>query len=316
MSSIYESLRESLLKLGPTHSLLRSAIRLQARASGFKVAASDQRLVVSKGARRMLLPGNQFIMVPYAVHMWDLLFDTVTPQQQGQNTVLDFSRPGLHRYRKSGVSLWAPGMVEEDSMDACTASYQPKSGDVVWDVGAHGGATSYFFAQMVGTAGKVYAFEPDDHTYDYLLRNIELHKLENVIPVKKALSETTGTALFSMDGSLGAGLTAFTDTADKREVREVETLSFADACREFGVPTFVKMDIEGAEIAVITGALPVLKEKPVHFALETEHRVHGEYTSVPITRMLSEIGYKVWSSLFAGQQFTWAEPQPVEMKRC
>jgi hypothetical protein len=29
---------------------------------------------------------------------------------------------------------------------------------------------------------------------------------------------------------------------------------------------------------------------------------------VPITRMLSEIGYEVWSSPFAGQQFTWARP--------
>ena len=227
---------------------------------------------------------------------------------KGANAVLDFSKPGLHQYKKSGVSLWSPGMVEEDSMDAYTAGHKPKPGEVIWDVGAHGGVTSYFFAQMVGPTGRVYAFEPDDHTYDYLLRNIELHKLENVIPMKKALAEKTGKALFSMDGSLGAGLTDYTDTADKREIREVDTISFSDACREFGIPAFVKMDIEGAEIAVIAGALSVLKENPIHFAIETEHRVHGEYTSVPITRMLSEIGYKAWSAPFAGQQFTWGEP--------
>jgi FkbM family methyltransferase len=151
--------------------------------------------------------------------------------------------------------------------------------------------------------------------HEYLLRNIDLHKLENVVPVKKALAETTGTASFSMDGTLGAGLADFTQCPDKHAVREVETLSFADACREFEIPTFVKMDVEVAEVAVIAGALSVLKENPIHFALETEHRVHGEYTSVPITRMLSGIGYKAWSSLFAGQQFTWAEPQPVEVKR-
>jgi FkbM family methyltransferase len=308
MPSLYESLRESLLKLGPTHPVLRSAIRFQARASGFKVAASQEQLALSKGARRMLLPSTQYLMVPYAVHMWDLLFDTVVSEMKGENAVLDFSKPGLHQYKKSGISLWAPGMVEEDSMDAYTAAHKPKCGEVVWDVGAHGGATSYFFAQMVGPTGRVYAFEPDDHTYDYLLRNIGLHKLENVIPVKKALAEKTGKALFSMDGTLGAGLTDFTDSADKREIREVETMSFADACREFGIPAFVKMDIEGAEVAVIAGALSVLKENPIHFAIETEHRVHGEYTSVPITRMLLEIGYKAWSSSFAGQQFTWGEP--------
>ena len=45
-----------------------------------------------------------------------------------------------------------------------------------------------FFSRMVGPSGKVYAFEPDDHTYEYLLRNIESHQLENVIPVKRSAS--------------------------------------------------------------------------------------------------------------------------------
>ncbi len=145
MSSIYESLREFLLKLGPTHPLLRSAIRLQARASGFKVASSEQQLVVSKGARRMLLPINHYAIVPSVVHMWDLLFDTVAPETQGETAVLDLSRPGLHEYIKSGVSLWSPGVVEEDSLDAYTAGYHPRPGDVVRDIGAHAGATAYFF---------------------------------------------------------------------------------------------------------------------------------------------------------------------------
>ena len=30
---------------------------------------------------------------------------------------------------------------------------------------------------MVGPNGKVYAFEPDQNNYQYLLQNIELHKL-------------------------------------------------------------------------------------------------------------------------------------------
>jgi FkbM family methyltransferase len=308
MPSLYESVRESLLKLGPANPVLRSAIRLQARASGLSVADRNSQLALTKGSRRMLLPAGQYLMVPYAVHMWDQLFETVVPEPQGDSTVLDFSKPGLHQYSKAGVSLWAPGMAEEDSMEAYTAAYKPQGGEVIWDVGAHGGFTTYYFSKMVGPSGKVYAFEPDEHTYPYLLRNIELHKLDNVIPVKKALAGSSGTALFSMDGSLGAGLTSYTDTADKRETSEVETISFSDACREFGVPAFVKMDIEGAEVAVVKGALSTLKEHPIHFAIETEHRVDREYTSVPITRMLAGIGYKVWSSSDYGQQFTWAHP--------
>lgn len=309
MSSLYESLRESLLKLGPASPVLRSAIRMQARASGVTLADSKGKLILTKRNQCMLLPTGQYLMVPYAVHMWKQLFDTVVPGMEGDKAILDFSIPGVHEYSKSGLSLWAPGMVEEDSMDAYTAEHVPVQGEVIWDVGAHGGFTSYYFSKMVGPAGKVYAFEPDDLIYSYLLRNIEMHKLENVIPVKKALADSTGTAFFSMDGSLGAGLTDYTHTADKNNIREVETLSLSDAFRSFGPPAFIKMDIEGAEVAVVGDAMAVLKDHPVHFAIETEHRVNREYTSVPITRMFSSIGYKVWSSReFGGQQFTWAKP--------
>jgi FkbM family methyltransferase len=195
-------------------------------------------------------------------------------------------------------------------MDAYVAGYRPQSGDVVWDIGAHAGATSYAFARMVGPTGKVYAFEPDEHSYSYLLRNIEMHELQNVIPVKMALAENTGTAHYSMDGTLGAGLADFAQCPDKHKLRKVETLSFPDACEEFSKPSYVKMDVEGAEASIIHGALPVLKKSPIHIAMETEHRVDHEYTSVPITRMLAQIGYEVWSSSkFGGQQFTWAEPR-------
>lgn len=308
MMNLYESVRERLLRLGATHPVLRFAFRLQALAYGFRMSASGEQLVLSKGTRRMIIPVSNYVAVPYAVHIWDLLFATVTPDVEGGNEVLDFSKPGLHRYRKSGVCLWAPGMVEEDSMDAYTASYLPQPGDMIWDVGAHAGATSYFFAQMVGPAGKVYAFEPDELAYEYLLRNIELHRLDNVIPVKKAIAGESGRALFSMDGTLGAGLAGLTQCANMEKMRQVETLSLQDACSEYGVPAYVKMDIEGAEVDVIAGAAPFLQHNPIHFAIETEHRVNCEFTSVPITRVLSGIGYKVWSSGSTGVRFTWAQP--------
>jgi len=306
---LYESLRESLLKRGPESALLRTSIRLQALMHGFQLTSADDGITLRHGQRVMIVPVSHYAVVPSIVHMWDTLFDTVTPETKDGLAVLDFSRPGLHRYRKSGVELWSPGVVEEDSMDAYLAAYQPQAGDVVWDIGAHAGATSYFFAKMVGPHGKVYAFEPDELSHSYLLRNIELHHLDNVVPVRKALAETTGVAAFSMDGTLGAGLADYTQCPDRRRTQMVETLSFADACREFEPPVFAKMDVEGAEVAVIQGALPTLAGKPVHFAIETEHRLNREYTSVPLERMFKSIGYKAWSSSeFGGQQFTWAHP--------
>ena len=65
-------------------------------------------------------------------------------------TILDFSKPSLHRYRKSGTAFYFPSVPEDDVMDAYTHGYMPQPGDVVWDAGAHAGASAYFLAQMVG----------------------------------------------------------------------------------------------------------------------------------------------------------------------
>ena len=309
MATLYESIRESLLRLGPHHPVLRQAIRLQAKLNGFRLTTSGTCLELSKGTRRMLLPLNHHPQVPTAIYMWDLYFDTIEPEMNGEVEALDFSVPGLRRYKSTGVSLWAPGMAEDDTMSVYTAHYAPKAGDVVWDVGAHAGATVYFFAQMVGPEGKVYAFEPDDLNYDFLLRNIKLHDMKNVVPIKKALAGETGTASFSMDGTQGAGIEGFSQCVDQKKMSTVETLSFADACKNYGVPDFVKMDIEGVETDVIERSLEFIAQNPIRFAIETDHRIHGEFTTGPICRLFSSVNYEAFSSVEYGMQFAWAAPR-------
>lgn len=308
MTTLYESFRESLLRLGPHHPALRMAIRVQARLNGFRLSSTNQALILAKGSRRMLLPLNHYPQIPTAIHMWDLYFDTIEAKVEGSCEILDFSAPGLRRYRRNGISLWASGMAEDDTMDVYTARYTPKSGDIVWDLGAHAGATVYFFSTLVGDTGRVFAFEPDEDSYRYLLKNVELHHLDNVTPIKKAIFGETGFTSFSMDGTQGAGIAGFSQCSDPSKMQQVETLSFVDACKEYGVPTYVKMDIEGAEAEVIEKSLPFLKEHSIHFAIESDHRVNGEFTTVPLNRMFTSIGYQASSSTEYGMQFMWAEP--------
>jgi hypothetical protein len=69
------------------------------------------------------------------------------------------------------------------------------------------------------------------------------------------------------------------------------------------------MDIEGAEAEVIEKSLPFIQNHRIHFAIESDHRVHGEFTTVPLVRMFSGIGYRATSSTEYGMQFTWGEPR-------
>jgi FkbM family methyltransferase len=309
MAAIVQRIKDYLVGLGPDHPLVHSALWLHARGRGFGLKFADGRYQLEKSGREMVLGKAQYVQVPVMLESFELFFDSIEGETRDGRRVLDFSGPGRHRYIKSGAEFFFPSIPEDDVMDAYSHDYTPKPGDVVWDAGAHAGASSYFLAQLVGPQGRVYAFEPDDHNYGYLIKNIELHGLKNVIPVKKALSSTTGTAEFIMDGTMCAGLTDCLIYQDKSRVQTVETISFADACAEVGeVPRYVKMDIEGAEVPTIRGALEFLKSHPIRFAIESYHKMDGELTYKTLEALFPSIGYSVHSSDKFGQMFTWAEP--------
>jgi FkbM family methyltransferase len=302
-------LKNRLLKAGSDSFILLEAFRLQAAAHGVWMRLSNGEISLMRGRRKVILSARDAMSVPFVVHMWDLFFDTLEGETREGRTVLDFSRPGLHRYRRSGLSFYVPALAEDDCMDAYTDCYFPQPGDVVWDVGAYAGMTTYFFAQMVGPGGKVYAFEPDEINYEFLLRNLKMHQLENVIPVKAALSDKSGTAEFRTDGTMSAGLCDFLYAPTGSGSSLVETLALKDACEQFGcVPNYIKLDIEGAEVGVVRGALDFLTTHPIHLSIESNHRVEGEFTSGRLEELLARANYRAWSSKSYGQLFTWAEP--------
>src|ERR1700733_4815908 len=218
-------LKDYLVRLGPNNLLVQGALRMHGLRHGYRVEFVNNAIILRKAQREMILNKAEYVQVPIMMDLYSLFFETVEGQTIEGRTVLDFSKPSLQRYRKSGTAFHFPSVPEDDVMDAYTHGYAPQPGDVLWDAGAHAGATSYFLAQMVGPSGKVYAFEPDQNNYSYLLQNIELHKLHNVIPVKKALSGSSGTAEFCMDGSMAAGLSDYLAYSEKDKFQKVATVS-------------------------------------------------------------------------------------------
>jgi FkbM family methyltransferase len=308
---MFDQLKDYLLALGPESLTLRRAFRMQAATRGISMRVQANQIYLSRGRRIVLVAANNQISVPFLVRHWGMFFRTVVPQTRDGRQVLDFSAPGLHRYAASGLSFYCPGIAEDDCMDAYTAAYRPQPGDMVWDVGAHAGMTSYFFARMVGPTGTVYAFEPDDTSYNCLLRNIETHGLSNIVPVKFALSDSTGTATFQMNGSMGAGLSEFLPNATEGECRTVKTMSIEDACGRFGVPKYIKLDIEGAEVHALAGSARFLAAHRIHLSIESNHKVDGSFTATRLEELFAGIGYRAWSSDRFGQLFTWAEPAAI-----
>lgn len=126
-------------------------------------------------------------------------------------------------------------------------------GDVVWDVGAHHGYVTLAAAGLVGPTGRVHAFEPSARNRRILRRHLAWNQVRNVMVHPYALSSFDGEAAFGGGGtskrrSLGVG-------SDRVPVRTAASLVESGECRR---PTFMKIDVEGAEGDVVAGARPVL----------------------------------------------------------
>ena len=305
---LVQAVKHKLVSMGPGSSIVRLFLKANALLRGFSLRFAGERIVLRRRKQEMYVPLNSFVEIPITMECFDQVFMSVEPQMRDGLEVLDFSVPGIHVYRRGGIGFHFAGLPEEDSMEAYTHSYQPRAGDIVWDVGAHAGATTYFLSKAVGASGRVYAFEPDEEAYAYLLKNIAMHQLSNVVPVKKALSRSTGKVIFQSDGTLAAGIRDYLLYSERGRSVEIPSLSLTDACEEFGcVPDYIKMDIEGAEVAVIEGARDFLRLHAIHFAIESYHPVGGELTYQSLDRIFPAIGYDVEHSPQFGQMFTWAK---------
>jgi len=291
---VIQMVKDRIIRLGPDSGVVQSVLKLRARMKGLVLTFGDSLITLSRKDQKLILQKRHLVYVPLFIDGYDVTFQHFEPIFVNGTNTLDFSVPALRTYKGTGLSLYCASLPEENSMEMYTRFHKPSAGEVIWDVGANAGATTYHFSKAVGDSGRVIAWEPDPFNFSYLLKNISLHSLSNVTAVNKALSGTTGTALFDMDGSTGAGISEHLVYSQKANRSAVETLSFQDACAQYGVPDFAKLDIEGGEVDVIRGALPFLKaNRNIDLSIET-HRMRDESsTEIPVKSLLDSIGYSV-----------------------
>ena len=169
--------------------------------------------------------------------------------------------------------------------------YRIKEGDVVVDGGAFVGAFAIYAAKIVGESGKVIAFEPDKDNYNTLLKNININKLTNVIPLNKGLWSKSTTLRFR--SSNGENSSLFFKADQSCDIIDVEVVSLDDELSALKIRKldFIKMDIEGAEIEAIRGAERLLASNNVNLAIASYHIVDGAPTHFKLRELLSSMDY-------------------------
>src|ERR1035441_8523860 len=91
-------IKDFLVRLGPKNALVRGALRFHGSRCGFEITYPGDCIVLRKREREMVLGKAQFIEVPLMMDCFELYFNTVESESAGDCAVLNFSRPGLHRY--------------------------------------------------------------------------------------------------------------------------------------------------------------------------------------------------------------------------
>lgn len=144
-----------------------------------------------------------------------------------------------------------------------TALFQQyiRSGDCVLDIGAASGYYSLLSARLVGQVGRVVAFEPDARNLHVLKSHLSANRLSCVTVRDCALSDQTGVVRFG--GGTGSGTGRICDSG----VAEVTTRRLDDVADEMQLhPTHLKIDVEGAELAVLRGGERTIRRcRPVLF---------------------------------------------------
>jgi FkbM family methyltransferase len=148
---------------------------------------------------------------------------------------------------------------------------------IVIDAGAHVGT---FSLRVAPYAREVIALEPAPENFELLRRNIDRNDAGVVRPVARALWHAEGRVGFRTGRHTGAGHLSEANGASF----DVETTTLDELVAEAGDVDLLKLDIEGAELAIIEAARPETLERISTIVAEL-HGVDRELSSALVDRL-------------------------------
>ncbi|MCH8822444.1 MAG: FkbM family methyltransferase [Planctomycetes bacterium] len=170
--------------------------------------------------------------------------------------------------------------------------FEISQGDVVIDGGAFIGFGALKYSRLVGSEGRIIAFEADPDNQRLFDLNMNENQISNVTLIRRALWETVGTMSLNQAGRQansvidqivqgGSSLSVQTDTID----------SVVDAMGLEKV-SLISLTINGAELEAIRGMHRTLKVHKPNLVVAGWYKRDGEAISDLAAQELESVGYQ------------------------
>ncbi len=217
----------------------------------------------------------------------------------GKSDIDVFEREGLSYELdlRQGIdfSIFLLRSFEPETRKALRRLVRP--GDTVMDIGANIGAHTLTLASLVGDRGRVIACEPTDFAFRKLVRNIGLNPgLASRISEMQCFVSSTHRHAVPEEIYSGWPLVGGEDLHPKhlgtREASDEATCRSVDeiaATEKVGRVALIKMDVDGWECDVLSGATEVLARHKPTFVMEVAPYVLVE-RGASLQRFLSFFG--------------------------
>jgi FkbM family methyltransferase len=190
----------------------------------------------------------------------------------------------MDRYVGRSIDLYGEYSNEEATLFRSLL----KPGAIVLDIGAHIGPHSLVFAESVGPAGAVLAFEPQRPLFQMLCANMALNNHTNAYCYHAAVGARPGEIFIpvldytSENNFAGLSLGKY-DQGEKIRLLTIDSMDLQQC-------DFMKIDVEGMELEVLKGAQKTIEQFRPALYVENDR----EKKSAALIKHLKSISYDLY----------------------
>ncbi len=237
---------------------------------------------------------------------------------------LDYGRRDIFMHVESELENFRLLSCRRESKTVEWIETYIKRGDILYDIGANVGAYALVASKFFNGCVRVYAFEPAASNFLQLCKNIQLNKCQDaIVPLQVALSDKTTIDTFNYHSLVtGSAMHALGEPVNDlgarfepvfRQLILGYTIDGLVEQFHIPVPSHMKIDVDGKELAVLRGADSTLSNSSVRSIIV---ELQPDESSNQISKFLCTKGFEIKDTFEVGNRGTrnciFARPPGVE----